>query len=199
MKHSLILLVLFAVIACGHSEKPKSTSQAESIQMEQLTKEQTAFVKDWVMMFNSKNVPILNIFRNRHFKQTDIKQLDKYFTHNKLVVDFKDAKQSIKIKTDLTIDTSLTPDIKWINDDDVTICNKVDPDFWGCFEKRYDIEGFYYLSMPLFSSDKKWCLLSVNYLSKLKKQSYGGGRLYHFEKGKWEEKAFLSYWGKQPE
>ncbi len=197
MRSIPFLFALFIFASCNQTEK--QTTPSKPSLPEQLTKEQTDFVNYWAANYNTKHAPLLCWFRNRHINKKDITQLDSYLKTHKLNIDFTDAKKSLQIKTELAIDTTLTQNIRWINDEDVSICNKVDPNFWDCFNRRYPIEGFYYVSIPLFSADQKWCLVSINYLSKYKKESFGGGRLYHLEKNKWEEIAFLSYWGKEPE
>jgi hypothetical protein len=188
--------VMIVSFGCRNTNKPAETKAPT---VEYLSKEQTEFINYWAAHFNTQKAPLLSLFRNRHISKRDVKEMDLYFKKKDSTVNFTDAIESLKIKTELAIDTLATSDIRWIDDHDVTVCNQVDPDFWNCFMLRYPIEGFYYISQPLFSADKKWCLVSVNYLSKLKKQSFGGGRLYHRTKNDWEEMAFLSYWGKQPE
>jgi hypothetical protein len=200
MKISFLLLVIVLFASCRNSPSDNTSKESEQQNtIEQLTPEQTTFIQYWSEHFNTKHAPILNLFRSRHINKTDLKQLEHYVKGKDSVTDFSDAIDFLSSKTELGIDSLLTQNIRWVKDNDVSICNKVDPGFWDCFSRRYPIDGFYYLSMPLYSADKQWCLISVNYLSKQKTNSFGGGRLYHLQHNKWEETAFLSYWGKEPE
>jgi hypothetical protein len=200
MRPLFFLTILLLFTSCRNSETPNKNKHSEAIsEYDLLTPEQTDFITNWSNQFNTQKAPLLCLFRSRHLNKTDLKQLDSYVKGQESAVDFQEAKAYLETKSELSIDTLRAPGIQWVKDEDVSTCNKVDPIFWDCFSRRYPITGFYYLSMPLFSADKKWCLLSVNYLSKQKGDSFGGGRLYHLENNKWNEVAFLSFWGKQPE
>ncbi|MES2560416.1 MAG: hypothetical protein V4590_11780 [Bacteroidota bacterium] len=200
MKSFLLLSMLF-LLACNTTPPKPAHTNESGPHMDMLSKEQMAFIRDWSDRYNPQNIPVLNIFRNRYFRKTDLTELHTYIQRNKEKekIYFTTVEKELRYKTELGIDTEEIKTINWINNTDVETCDKVDPDFWGCFNLRYKTDKFYYLSMPLFSSDKQWCLLHVTLQHKVKGESFGGGRLYHLEKGKWEEKAFLSYWGKSPE
>lgn len=197
MKVTFIAATLF-LMACNPAPQA-TTQQPTAPAIEMLSKEQTTFISNWSKTYNKKNVPVLAIFRNRYFHKTDINELHAYLKRNKLKVDFDAVEKDLRYKTELEIDTDAVNTINWLSNKDVETCDKVDPDFWGCFNLRYTTDKFYYLSMPLFSSDKQWCLLHVTLQHKTKGESFGGGRLYHLEKGKWEEVAYLSNWGKNPD
>ncbi|MES2779227.1 MAG: hypothetical protein V4651_04940 [Bacteroidota bacterium] len=198
MKLTLSGAALLLIIACNPT--PQKTADKKSAPaVEMLTTEQTVFIRQWSETYNPKNIPVLAIFRNRYFHKTDLNQLHEYLKRNKKDVDFSMVEKELRIKTELYTDTDAVNTITWINNTDVETCDKVDRDFWGCFNRRYTTNEFYYLSMPLFSSDNQWCMLHVALQRKEKGQSFGGGRLYHLVKGKWKEVAFLSNWGKQPE
>jgi hypothetical protein len=197
MRFTLLLAALL-MLACNPTPTKTNLSEAAPA-LEMLTPEQTTFISNWSKTYNPKNIPVLAIFRNRYFHKTDLNQLHAYLKNNKMKADFESVEKELRLKTELGIDTDAVTTINWIGNKDVETCDKVDPDFWGCFNLRYSTDKFYYLSMPLFSADKQWCMLHVTLQHKTKGESFGGGRLYHLEKGKWEEVAFLSNWGKQPE
>lgn len=197
MKVTYLAAILF-LLACNPNPQQTTPTPAAS-NVEMLSAEQTAFISNWSKKYNPKNIPVLTIFRNRYFHKTDINELHTYAKNNELKIDFAEVEKNLRYKTELSIDTDAVSTINWINNADVETCDKVDPDFWGCFNLRYSTNQFYYLSMPLFSSDQQWCLLHVTLQHKTKGQSFGGGRLYHLVKGEWEEVAFLSNWGKSPE
>lgn len=160
-----------------------------------LSKVQTEFLAYWNQTYNTEKRPLLNVFRTRYFTKTDLKELDKLLVKRNIKTDFTAALSEIKSRTELAIDTTKI-EVGWINNTDVETCNQVDPDFWPCFDRRYQTPVFYYLSPPLFSADSLYCLLHVNYRHQTKGKSYGGGRLYHKTKKGWDEIAYLSYWGK---
>jgi hypothetical protein len=67
---------------------------------------------------------------------------------------------------------------------------------WDCLAQDYGIKDYYYVSLPLFSSDKKWALVIINYMEVSGKRSNGADRLFKKTGSKtWEEVAILTFWG----
>ncbi len=192
LKHLVIITII--CLSCNNTpQKPIKTQPT----MPGLAQDANTFVAYWNQHYNATQEPLLAIFRTRYFTATDRKELDKYLKRNKIKANFTHALTEIKSRSEYAADTLLTG-VKWVSNTDVETCNKVDPDFWPCFNRRYTTPAFYYLSVPLFSADSMYCLLHVNYIHRTKGKSYGGGRLYHKTQKGWDEVAFLSLWGKLP-
>ncbi|MFN3445311.1 MAG: hypothetical protein ACK44D_06180 [Bacteroidia bacterium] len=141
---------------------------------------------------------ISNTFRNRHINKGDIKGLKAF---NQKYPDIIFDTTSLNNKDlEILADTNKTHNnLYWVNDKDIYTCKNVVRDMWPCFKNRYQHQAFYYFSVPTFSTDGKYALVSLNYVSANDEESYGGLRVFMFEKDKWEEFAVLNNWGNMPE
>ena len=196
MKRYYPLLVCIILIfgACKGKEKEQNQASTAPSNTAYLNDEQLQIIKA-VQQEIKANMHVSNTCRNRYVHKKDLSELTQYL---KTAGEKYTADSFYFNKADeLFIDTSKDIDqINWINDDDIVNCRSKLKDLWPCMKKKYGIEEFFYFSIPLFSPDKKYALISVNFVSVDDSKSYGGGRLYKKEDGKWKEIAFLTGWGK---
>lgn len=197
MKYIVTAIVLACTLfACNNSPAPHQASKGVFPDAPELNAAQLDFIKAFASA-QKEPVYLLTTFRNRYFKSIDQKESDKYFKKIKEEHYIKEFMIDNKVEITLTQSLSL-PNIKWLNEEDVNTCKKSKSGLWNCLKDQFNIEAFYYLSLPMVSNDGQYVLVHINYLSADAKQSYGGGRIFSKTNNEWKEIALLTNWGKQP-
>ncbi len=194
-------LKLFTIVVIGltwfgcnntKNNQTENTTQKKSAEAT-LNEAQHKFVVD---LSNSYPKPflVLNTFRNRYISKRELKGyrdfLEKY---PKITFD---TTYLLNKEIELWADTNLAPpNLIWVKERDVYTCKNVLRDMWPCFKNKYQHNAFYYLSIPVFSADGKYAIVSLNYVNANDDESYGGLRVFELNKNKWEEFAVLTNWG----
>lgn len=195
------ILLLFIACSCNNTVQQEKKNK-ETIPSFPVIHQQQSELINWFASTRKEDIVMISTaFRNRYFSQSDFNSLKTILGQNDAIDQYQSMVERAKDKTvTLLYDSTYTyRHIKWVKDEDIKMCREVLRDLWPCFKNRYNGDHFLYLSEPVFSADKKWCLMSVNKSHATKGESSGGGRLFHHTQKGWEETAFLSYWGKEPE
>ena len=200
MNTKLITLTLigltFASCRNQNADQTDNNTKTETSNIVALNDTQQQFI---IALSTTYPKPFLvsNTFRNRYINKGDLKGLRA----------FSQKYPDIKFDTTSLIDKNLEVladtvtkhnNLYWVNEKDVYTCRSVLRDLWPCFKNRYQHQAFYYFSVPTFSADGKYALVSLNYVSVNDEESYGGLRVFKLEKSKWEEFAVLNNWGNMP-
>jgi hypothetical protein len=204
MKYYLITLFYFAFqfTACDEPVKKKKmppiNQVAKSITPDASLEAHQFF--DWWLGQSNQIVNLNDQFRAKLFYKRDVKELFSYLKKNGLKASlFEGIQDTIDGLSYRRFNPSLiqVPSVKWIDQDRLRSCRKISKDaMWDCLAQDYGIKDYYYVSLPLFSSDKKWALVSINYMEVSGKKSNGANRLFKKIGPKtWEEVAILTFWG----
>ncbi|MES2689844.1 MAG: hypothetical protein V4658_05540 [Bacteroidota bacterium] len=199
MKKLLFGLLIAATISGCNNTTSKKHGNGENTtpSLPALSDKEKSFIMDFTRQ-QGKAVYIVTTTRNRYFTRKDGSQIHGYFTkaeHPEYINEF-----TFERGDERRIDTNgVHAGITWVDDNDIHTCRTVLRDLWPCFKNKYGGAEFYYFSIPLFSKDDKYALMSINFSSADKTKSRGGTSLFKKEKGKWEEVAILTNWGAEPE
>lgn len=199
MKKFLFSLLIAAIaFGCNNTASRKeNTTKDQAAPLRLLSDKEKAFIMEFVSQ-QGEQVYVVTTLRNRYFTKKDASQITAYFTnaeHPEYINEFVIERGEEKL-----VDTSGTHErIKWVDDNDIHTCRTILRDLWPCFKNKYGGTAFYYFSIPLFSKDGKYALISINFSSADKTKSRGGTSLFKKEKGEWEEIAILTNWGAEPE
>lgn len=198
MKKAAFYLLIATAFACNNTATKKETQTEEKeISLPLVNDKEKNFIIEFAAQ-HPKPVYVVTTVRNRYFTKKDASQVNAYFTnaeHPEYIKEF-----TIERTEEQLIDTAGAHEgINWVDDKDIYNCRTVLRDMWPCFKNKYGGTAFYYFSIPLFSKDGKYALMSVNFSSADNTQSRGGTSLFKQEKGKWEEVAILTNWGTEPE
>ena len=199
MKNNILLLALigFSIFSCGKKNTTQNEDNNNQTSSDYYLKDAQ---QDFILQL-STNLPqpvlVSNTFRNRYITKKDISGYEAYA---KKYPDVKFDTTSLREKRiELLAGTiKLHTNLYWVNDKDITTCRTVVRDLWPCFKNRYQHQAFYYFSVPVFSADGKFAMVSLNYVNVNDAESYGGLRVFEFQKGKWNEFAVLGNWGQMP-
>jgi hypothetical protein len=204
MKYYLITLFYFAFqfTACDEPVKKKKMPPINQV-AKSITPDASLEVHqffDWWLGQSNQIVNLNDQFRAKLFYKRDVKELFSYLKKNGLKASlFEGIQDTIDGLSYRRFNPSLiqTPSVKWIDQDRLRSCRKISKDaMWDCLAQDYGIKDYYYVSLPLFSSDKKWALVSINYMEVSGKKSNGANRLFKKNSTKtWEEVAILTFWG----
>lgn len=197
LTYILIAISTIGLFGCGNNKSTSSTentSQSEELSVINLDNKQQTFILELSSIYPAPFL-VSNTFRNRYITKNDLRGL-KEFSKKYPEVIFDTTTLTDK-SIELLADTNqLHANLYWVNDKDVHTCKSVVRDLWPCFKNRYQHQAFYYFSAPIYSTDGKHVLVSLNFVSVNNNESYGGLRVFKNEKNKWEEFAVLGNWGK---
>jgi hypothetical protein len=199
MNIKLIALALIGltILSCRNQTIDQTkNSNTDGIKIVALSDIQQQFIIDLATIY-PKPFLVSNTFRNRYINKGDIKGL-KAFNQKYPDIEFDTTSLVDKDLEVLSDTTKKHNNLYWVNDKDVYTCRSVLRDLWPCFKNRYQHQAFYYFSVPIFSADGKYVLVSLNYVSVNDSESYGGLRVFKLDKSKWEEFAVLNNWGNMP-
>ncbi len=196
MKLKLFALTLVGLtwLGCNNAKtnQTENTTQVKSAETT-LNEAQHKFVVDLSNTY-PKPFLVLNAFRNRYISKGELKGYRKFLEKYPEIT--FDTTFLLNRELELMVDTNLAhANLFWVNEKDVHTCKNVLRDMWPCFKNRYQHNAFYYLSIPIFSADGKYALVSLNYVNANDDESYGGLRVFELNKNKWEEFAVLTNWG----
>ncbi len=204
MKYYFITLfyIAFQFAACDQAPKKKTNT---AINQEAKSKTPNASLEahqffDWWLSENKQVVNLNDQFRAKLFYKRDVKELFSYLKKNGLKASlFEGIQDTIDGLSYRRFNPRLiqTPSVKWIDQDRLRSCRKISKDaMWDCLAQDYGIKDYYYVSIPLFSSDKKWAVVSINCMEVSGNKSNGANRLFKkIGAKKWEEVAILTFWG----
>lgn len=206
MKTYIIVLVFMMnlLFACDSpAPKKKDTPKSNAVD-----KGKTPFASsdahqfmDWWLKQNKQKVNLNDQFRAKLFYKKDVNELFKYLKKagqkESLFVGIQDSINGLSYKRFDPTKISAT-NVNWIDQDRLRSCRKISKEaMWECLQQDYGITDYYYVSSPLFSLDKKWAVVSINYMEASGKSSNGANRLFRkIAANQWEEIAILTYWGK---
>lgn len=178
MKLKLLTLAVVGLtwFGCNNAKTNQTENATQKKSAEaKLNEAQHKFVVD---LSNSYPKPflVLNTFRNRYISKRELKGyrdfLEKY---PKITFD---TTYLLNKEIELWADTNLAPpNLIWVKERDVHTCKNVLRDMWPCFKNKYQHNAFYYLSIPVFSADGKYAIVSLNYVNANDDESYGGLRV----------------------
>jgi hypothetical protein len=196
MKLKLFTLAFISLTWFGcNNAKTNQTENAiqEKAAEAKLNEAQHKFVVDLSNTY-PKPFLVLNAFRNRYISKGELKGYRKFLEKYPEIT--FDTTFLLNKELELLVDTNLAhANLFWVNEKDVHTCKNVLRDMWPCFKNRYQHNAFYYLSIPVFSADGKYALVSFNHVHANDDNSYGGLRVFELNKNKWEEFAVLTNWG----
>lgn len=198
-KFQLLLGILFLTVACesGKGNKKIDPTSA-STKHPAASREAHAFFNWWISS-EGNNVHLNDQLRNKLMNQTDAVELRKYLSKKGINGKvFGNIEDSIKLMRYKSFDFSLiNAKVLWIDQNRLRGCRRISKDaMWECLKQDYDITDYHYVSSPIFSSDKKWAMVSINYMEQTGNKSKGATRLYkRLQNNNWEEVAILTYWG----
>lgn len=196
MKLKLFTLAFISLTWFGCNNA--NTNQTENAIQEKaaeakLNEAQHKFVVDLSNTY-PKPFLVLNAFRNRYISKGELKGYRKFLEKYPKIT--FDTTYLLNKEIELWADTNLAPpNLIWVKERDVHTCKNVLRDMWPCFKNKYQHNAFYYLSIPVFSADGKYAIVSLNYVNANDDESYGGLRVFELNKNKWEEFAVLTNWG----
>jgi hypothetical protein len=195
---SVFLLGLFW--SCGNNTNKIAHEAKDSLpEFSYASMEAHEFVNDWIKQKNNEHLGLVNQFRNKLLNQVDAKELRKYLKIKKVNVSiFGNIEDSIKLMEYHCFNDSLIHEnVVWVCQKRLRSCRSISKNaMWDCLKQDYNLKEYYYLSVPIFSSDGNYALISINYMVNEPKKSHGAGTLFkRNEKGSWEEVALMSGWG----
>lgn len=191
----LLYAALLVIAACNF---PKNKEQKENTdpQIELAGSE----AKNFIIEFTSRQpqpVYVVTTLRDRYLTKRDEGEVNLYFEKDTLG---HAGEFSFSRTAEQLLDTSgMHNGIIWVDDHDIYTCRTVLRDLWPCFKNKYGGSGFYYFSIPQFSNDGQYALVSINFSGADPDKSRGGTRLFKKEKGRWEEIAIMTNWGAEPD
>jgi hypothetical protein len=198
MKLKLFTLAIVSVTWFGcnnpkNIQTENNTTTQEQFAEAELDDAQHKFVLDLSNTY-PKPFLVLNAFRNRYISKSELKGYHKFLEKYPKIT--FDTTFLLNKELELSVDTNVAhPNLFWVNEKDIRTCKDVLRDMWPCFKNRYQHNAFYYLSVPVFSADGKYALVSLNYVNANDDESFGGLRVFELNKNKWEEFAILTNWG----
>lgn len=189
-----IVVIGLTWFGCNNTKnnQTENTTQKKSAEAT-LNEAQHKFVVDLSNTY-PKPFLVLNAFRNRYISKSELKGYRKFLEKYPEIT--FDTTFLLNKEIELLADTNHAhPNLFWVKEKDVHTCKNVLRDMWPCFKNRYQHDAFYYLSIPVFSADGKYALVSFNHVHANDDNSYGGLRVFELNKNKWEEFAVLTNWG----
>ncbi len=198
---ALLATMLFACDAPASKKKVAAKSNAVDKGKTPFASAEAHQFMNWWLMQNPITVNLNDQFRAKLFYKKDVIELFKFLKKNgqkaSLFEGIQDTINGLSYKRFDPTKIAST-NVNWIDQDRLRSCRKISKDaMWECLQQDYGITDYYYVSLPLFSSDKNWAVVSINYMEVSGKKSKGANRL--FKKtgfNQWEEVAILTFWGK---
>jgi hypothetical protein len=195
-----VILTVGLLWSCESNENKKHHHEKDSLpEFSYATKEAHDFVNKWILLQNKAPLGLVDQFRNKVLNQTDAKELRKFLEKRKINDSiFGNIEDSIKLMEYHCFDKKqITERVVWVNQKRLRACRSISKEaMWDCLKQDYGLKDYYYLSVPIFSSDGQYAVISVNYMESESKKSHGAGTLFKkLENGNWEEIALLSGWG----
>jgi hypothetical protein len=205
MKKHFYVLLLFVAFFTKCDEPRKKNKSIESSSSENNAKTPVASKEahqffDWWLQQNNQIINLNDQFRAKLFYKRDVVELLKYLKRNGLntslfqgIQDTIDGLSYRKFNSNFIKATNVT----WIDQDRLRACRKISKNaMWDCLSNDYGITDYYYVSLPLFSIDKRWAVVSINYMEVSGQRSNGANRLFkRTGSNSWEEVAVLTFWG----
>ena len=199
MRFFIIIFALGFVFSCG----PKSSKKVEAT-LDTIPEFSIAsvaahdFVNKWIVLKNKTPLGLVDRFRNKLLNQIDASELRLYCKKNKINDSiFGNIEDSIKLMEYHCFNPKLIKErVVWVNQKRLRSCRSISKGaMWDCLKQDYDLSDYYYLSVPIFSSDGKYALISVNYMESESKKSHGASTLFKKVGDTWEELGYMSGWG----
>lgn len=191
-------LILFVFTACDEPKQNKVITTSSGKVHPAASRESHKFY-DWWIAQEKRDVHLNDQLRNKLMNKRDASELRKYLAKNGINTKvFGNIEDSIKLMEYRSFDkASIQSKVLWIDQNRLRGCRKIGKEaMWDCLRQDYQISDYYYVSSPIFSSDKLWAIASINYMEVSGDKSNGATRLFkRLENNTWKEVAILTYWG----
>lgn len=198
-KQLFLLVSTLVLFACNEPATRTGPPADPNIKVHPPASPEAHLFFNWWLGSQKTPVFLNDQLRNKLLNKTDAAELEKYFKRNGLSMKvFPGVLDSIKLMEYKSFNRNLIKSgVKWIDQNRLRGCRKISKEaMWDCLRQDYGATDYYYVSSPIFSTDKNWVLVSINYMESKGEMSKGAGRLFKRLKGNtWEEVALLSYWG----
>jgi len=199
MRIFVVIFALGLIFSCGPSAEKKAAMVVDTLpEFSYASLEAHQFVNSWIALQKKAPLGLVDRFRNKTLNQTDAVELRKYCKNYKINDSiFGNIEDSIKLMEYHCYNPKLIRErVVWVNQKRLRGCRTISKGaMWDCLKQDYDLSDYYYLSVPIFSSDGKYALISVNYMESESKRSHGAGTLFKRVGKTWEEIALMSGWG----
>ncbi len=194
-----LILGILLLSACDSNQQKKAPTATNSGVVHPAASREVHQFFNWWLGQEGPNVHLNDQLRNKLMNKRDAFELKKYLTGKGINPKiFGNVEDSIKDMAYRSFNKDyIKSKVMWIDQNRLRGCRRISKDaMWDCLQQDYGITDYHYVSSPIFSSDKKWAIASINYMERSGEKSKGATRLFKREANNtWKEVAILTYWG----